>query len=237
MRKLDAIVVLGSRIGLRNGVMVPARHTLWKIKAASVAYHRHLGRKLILSGGFNFSVRYDQDLSAPAYNSGPGSKMPDFSETARRQARFYRSEASVMAECLIRDFSVLPEDIILEEESATTAENASECLKIVNRLFYGRNGSSPDIFNVGVIALLYHMPRAYVSFLNELIKIGADTHERIKIIPLFAEDLLMLEDTRWLDAICHYYREPRGNEKWDTKLIRQILTNCHSIGSIVHLAP
>ena len=237
MRQLDVIVVLGSRIGLRNGIVAPARHTLWKIKASSVAYHRRFGKKLILSGGYNMTVRYDCDLNAPAFNSGPGSKMPDFSETARRQARLYRSEASVMAECLIRDFSVLPEDIILEEESATTAENARESLKVVNRLFYGRNGSSADIFNVGVIALLYHMPRAFVSFLSELMKIGADTNERIKIIPLFAEDLLMLEDTRWLDAICHYYREPRGKEKWDTKLIRQILTNGHSIGSIVNLAP
>lgn len=217
MEKYDVVIVLGAQVGVNEkGKMVPAFHAEMRARAAGIAYKKGLTKKLVLSGGYNFGVRYDLDLSVPIFGTLKSDRKPDFSDEARQKARWYRSEASVIAELLKMEYGVPPETLILEEDSQYTKQNAQFCKAIIERCGWKK---------IGLLTLLYHMERALKVF----------KEEGLKVEPLFAEDLLPLEDKSWIDRICKYYSVPKGGRQWDKNRIRELLSSGKSIGELLKI--
>jgi len=173
-----------------------------------------LHRIFFFSGGYNFGVRYDLDLSVPVFGTAKSDRQPDFSEKARIKARWYRSEASVIAELIKTEYDVPPEALILEEDSKETSENAKFCKEIIERCHWKK---------VGLLTLLYHMERALKAY----------EKAELEVEPLFAEDLLVLEDKSWIKKICQYYSVPKGGKQWNTEKIRELLSSGKSIGELI----
>ncbi len=210
METYDAVIVLGAKVGVTRGKMGLAFFTEMRTRAAGISYQEGLTRVLVLSGGYNIGVRYDVDLSVPVFGTPNSDRKPNFSEKAYRKARCYRSEASVMAEFLRAEYGVPPESIILEEDSRTTKENALSCKGIVDRSGWKK---------VALLTQLYHMERALKTFWDA----------GVQVSPLFAEDLLPLENGCWIDKICEYYSVPKGGKQWDTEKIRELLSKGESV--------
>lgn len=231
MRRFDLIIVLGSQIGLdQKGEMSLAPHTEMKARAAGTAWRLDMARGFIVSGGYNIEVRYGLELKNPVYNGKPGSeKEPDFSEQAKKQARIYRSEASVMAEFLRSEYQVPSWQMILEEDSSTTQENAERCCEILEDMFWELAGSKKA--RIGVIALLYHMKRALRAFEN--IPMESSVSDIVSFFPLFAENLLARAGSDWIEKICQYYSTPKGGKQWNVEKIRQLLTDGKSLSSLI----
>lgn len=215
MKRYEGVIVLGAQIGIKKGKMMPAFHTEMRARAAGVVYQQNIAPKFILSGGYNFGVRYDLDLSVPVFGTPTSDRKPDFSDETRIKAKWYRSEASVIAELLRTEYGVPPEVLILEEDSKTTKENAQYCKAIAERCGWKK---------IGLLTSLYHMERA----LKDFQEVG------LKVEPLFAEDLLPLEEKSWIARICEYYSVPRGGKQWDVEKIREILTTAgKTIGELI----
>jgi len=193
--------------------MIPAFHTEMRARAAGIAYQQRLTRSLILSGGYNFGVRYDLDLSVPVFGTASSDLKPDFSDEARTEARWYRSEASVMAELIKFEHGVPPESLILEEDSKTTKENAEYCKLIIERCGWGK---------VGLLTLLFHMERALQAF----------QEAGVELEPIFAENLLVLESKDWISQIVDYYSTPKGGKQWDVEQLKKLLAENKSIGEL-----
>ena len=206
----DVVVVLGARIGVwnGNGKMAPAFHTEMRARAAGFAWKEKMAKGFILSGGYNIGVRYDLDRSTPVFGNPNSPKKPDFSKRAQQKARCYRSEASVMAEIMIRDYGVPPEVLILEEESRTTAENAQNTLRILGRL---------NVKKFTILTNLFHIQRAVKEFVF--------TQRPIAMLPstLLAESLYVKEDRRHLSLVLDYYSGSLGGMTWNQGEMRRWL--------------
>lgn len=203
----DVVVVLGARVGVRNGngKMVPAFHTEMRAGAAGVAWQKKLAKRFILTGGHNIGVRYDLDLAIPVFGQPDSKKEPDFSKSAKQQARCYRSEASVMAEIMKRDYDVPPEVLILEEESHTTFDNVQNTIKILSRLKVKK-------FGVGLLTNLFHMVRAFTEF---RIAPGGGIPA-----PIYAEPLYVGEDKKHLVLVMDYYSTAVAGMTWKKEDVR-----------------
>ena len=218
MEKYDVVILLGAQVGIsgigkKEGEMILAFHTEMRARAAGIIYQQKMAQRLIVSGGYNIGVRYDLDISVPVFGTTSSDRKPDFSDEARIKARWYRSEASVMAELIRVRYCVPSEALILEEDSRTTKENANYCREIVERCGFKE---------VGLLTLLYHMERAMGDFREA----GVDPR------PLFAEDFLVLEDKSWVDRIVEYYSTSKGGRQWDTEKIKKLLFDNKSIGEM-----
>lgn len=220
--RADVIAVLGSRIGISNGKVKPALHTEMKIRAAGIAFKMGCSSRFILNGGYNFGVRYGLDIEEPAYAE------ENISEIAQEKARVYRSEASLMAEFMRKECGVSPDCLILEEDSRTIQENVEFCREIVRRL-YTRGKSLVGSYGLGVLTLLCHMERALPLFQEEIGKIESRNGNRIRVIPFFAEDILVEADDSWIKRICEYYNVPRGGKQWDVRKIKNLLVERNSL--------
>lgn len=152
----DVVVVLGARIGLNEeGKMVLAPHAEARAVAAGLIWRKGLVKKLIICGGHAIGVRYPIYLSDPIFGRKESDYRPDFSDGARKIAKLYPSEASLIAEFLINHYGVPRETMILEECSTTTSENVY-CIKpMLERIF------AKDI---GVISNHNHLERAVAEF-------------------------------------------------------------------------
>lgn len=135
MTHLDLGVVLGCRVGLNDsGLMALSNAARIRVQAAGQCWKSKLVDRFVISGGHVIGVRYALDMKIPVFGRPNSDRAPDFSEAAKEQAKLYRSEASVMAEVLNREFGVVPEALILEEGSYCTADNARLTAPIVTRL-------------------------------------------------------------------------------------------------------
>ncbi|MBI2054136.1 MAG: YdcF family protein [Candidatus Staskawiczbacteria bacterium] len=225
----DCIIVLGSQIGINEkGKMVPAFHTEMKARAAGIAWQQLSNNKFILTGGYNIGVRYAMELDVPVYGTPGSDKKPDFSEEAKQRASRYRSEASVIAEVMKKEYGIPLWALLLEEESATTQQNAEFCADIVEDLFWSRVGGQRA--RIGILTLLYHMERALKEFKKAFAEKKVD--DVAFVYPLFAENLLSFE-TQWVDKICQYYSVPKGGKQWDVKKIRRLLSKGKSLNSLL----
>ena len=206
MKKYDAVIVLGAQIIREShGRMAPAFHTEMRARAAGIAFKLGVTSALIISGGHNVGVRYslkDNKVFAE----------PNLSPFARIRARLHHSEAKIIADFLQKSYGVPRNAMILEEGSRDTQQNARNCLKIVERL---------DARSTALLTLLYHMERAMTEFQ----KAGSS------VTPLYAEDLLILEDSSWVDRIVEYYSSPRGERQWNPERIRNNLQEGNSIAT------
>lgn len=226
----DCVIVLGSQVGINDkGEMVPAFHTEMKVRAAGIAWQQQIANKFILIGGYNFDVRYELYLDVPVFGTKNSNRKPDFSDEAKKRARYYRSEASVMAEMIKREYDVWPQALILEEESSTTQQNAELCAEILEDLFFSRAGGKKA--TIGIIALLYHMERALAEFKKAFEE--KEVSDLLSIHPLFAENLLATRNDTWISRICQYYSIPQAGKQWDTGKIKQLLIAGQSLSAMI----
>lgn len=204
--RYEAIVVLGAQIVRRpDGKIELAFHTEMRARAAGVAYRSGIAPLLIVSGGHNVAVRYSLQTNAVF-------SKPNLSPFALIKARLYPSEARVIAEFLHKSYAVDWKAMILEEKSADTDQNADNCKRIIER---------KSLKGIAVLTSLYHMEKAIKSFR----KSGLDAK------PLYAEDLLIIEDQSWINRIVEYYMLPRGGKSWDTERIRRNLQRGGSVAT------
>ena len=188
------IVLSGQIVREESGGVSLAFHTEMRARAAGLTYSLGMTRTLVITGGHNVGVRY-------SLRDNRVFERPNLSPFALIKAKLYPSEASVMAEFVHRKYAVPRGAMILEENSIDTRQNAQECRRIIKRL-------CPK--SIGVLTLLYHMERAIEDF----------AMEGLKAEPIYAEDLLILEDRSWVDRIVEYYSSPRGGKQWNPHKIR-----------------
>jgi len=210
LEKYDVVVLPGSQVMRRAGHYALAPHTELKARAAGVAWAKGIGKRFIISGGYNWGVRYDDRQIFP---------KPDFSfEAFTRARRMGKSEAEIIRD-FMREHCGIPEDtMLLEEVSATTEENAEFLGVILERPTFS------EAKGIAILTLAHHMERALPAF-----------RAIMEVAPLLAEDLLTLQGPIWIDKICRYYESPKEGRQWDTDRIRELLTNGKSIGELLKI--
>lgn len=211
MKKYDLIIVLLSRVERdKNGKYYPAQHTNLKLQATAIAYRKEITKKIMLSGGYNFWVRYDYENIL---------KKADFSFEAFTHGQEEKSEAKVGQEFL-KKHGVPTNAIFLEETSATSEENAEIANIILKRTTFN------FVEQLGILTLAYHMERAFPIFQKIL------QENKFTIEPLFAEDLLAFEENG-IEKIGQYYSVPKGGKQWPVEKIRKLLENGKSMGELL----
>ena len=130
------------------------------------------------------------------------------------------SEARPMYNFAVDDFEAKPSCILLEEMSATTEENAASVNVMLKRSTF--TGMQQKI---GVLALLHHLPRALTIFKTAFTD--------FEIQPVIAEDLLATKGSNEIDKIAKYYAPLRGNKQYDTRRIRELLTEGTSLAEMM----
>lgn len=209
MERYDVVILLGSQVKKRDSLYTLPLHTELRAQAAGIALQKGIAKELIISGGHNFWVRYDENKVF---------RKADFTLKAFSLGRTLKSEAEVIRSFIRNNYNVPEHVMFLEELSAHTKEQA-EILKIILKrtTFSGAR-------KIGIITLLYHMKTALPTFQA----IG------LNVEPLFAEDLLILDKNKhWVDIICKYYSIPKGKKQWDTEKIRELLLSGRSIGELL----
>lgn len=177
-----------------------APHTSLKVRAAATAFRQGKIDKIIVCGGSNFGIRYDDREIL---------KKPDFSFESFARTTPNESEANIIKKFLIM-LGVPEEKIFGESLSATTQENAlfSEIILRRKPMFTGEE----DVF---VISLLYHLEKGFPIF-KEMLK-GRE------VKPLCAENFLALEE------VVSYYSTPKGGKQYNVERMREILSSGGSL--------
>jgi len=210
LQKYDVIALLGSQVMRQADHYVLAPHTELKANAAGAAWAKEVGKRFVISGGYNWGVRYDDKQILP---------KPDYSfEAFTRARRTGKSEAEIIRD-FMREHCGVPEDaMLLEEVSATTEENAEFLRIILERPAFS------EARGIAILTLIHHMERALPAF-----------RAIMEVDPLHAEDLLAMQGPIWIDKICEYYEGPKEGKQWDTEKIRELLTNGKSIGELLEI--
>jgi len=195
-------ILLGSQIKKVGEGYVLAPHTLLKAEATALAYKEGTVDKVIVCGGSNFGIRYDDNEILA---------KPDFSFRAFAGTNLSESEAVVIKQFLV-ERGVSAEDIFTEGLSATTEENIAIAKIILKRrpMFSGEE----EVF---IISLLYHLERVFSLFKKAI--------EGAK--PLFAEDVLARNGR--MDEIISYYSTPKGGKQYDIVRMRELLSSERSL--------
>ena len=220
MEIYDLVILLGSQVKKEGNQYTLAPHTELKARAAGIAWQKGITKRFIISGGYNFEIRYtDNEIL----------KNPDFSFEAFARGRQKKSEAQVIAEFLQKEYGIPLEAMFLEELSTTTEENA-EILKILlKRTTFEFAGTfmyeltEINTVRTAILTLLYHMERALPTF----------KETGLGVEPLFAEDLLALEGESGIEKVCQYYSVPKGGKQWPVDKIRELLSSGRSIGELL----
>jgi len=197
-----------------------APHTAMRTEASALVYNRGITPRLIILGGSNFGVRYDDEaIFGPNH---PTQKTANFSFEAFAASDYGRkAESEVIKGFLVDEFGVPADKVLAEPLSSTTQENA-QFLEIMLRRRPMFTGSE----KIGILTLLYHMEKALPVFRSV---IGLDVE------PVFAEDVLAQECHDQADRICEYYSTPKGGKQYDTERLRQLLTEGKSVGELMGL--
>ena len=213
MKQYDLVIQLGSQVQFIDGRYVLAPHTRMRTEASALVLRRGIAPRLIISGGSNFGVRYDDhELLKPAV----------FSFGAFAHADFLRkSEAAAIKDVLLIEFGLTSPQIFAETLSATTDENAAFLSIILKRrpMFTGNE-------TIAILTLLYHMDKALPAFR----KAG------LNVEPLFAENVLAAHHEFGQDQvnkICEYYNTPKGGKQYDTARIRRLLNDGNSLEEMI----
>lgn len=206
MERYDLVIQLGSQVKhLPVGYQL-ALHTAMRTEASAIAIKKGITQNLMISGGSNFGVRYDdQQLLKPA----------NFSFSAFADADFTRrSEAAVIKDFLVKEYGVESGRVFAETLSSTTEENAAFVAIILKRrpAFTGNE-------KIAILTLLYHMEKALPVFIKAGLSVDA----------LFAENVLADQDPEWINKICDYYATPKGGKQYPVDKIRQLLTEGKSL--------
>lgn len=215
-QQYDLVCQLGSQVMCVDGLYKLAAHTEMRTKASAAVYKKSIAPHLMVLGGSNFGVRYDDDKIFGATH--PTQKSPVFTFEAFADSDYNRkSEAAVIKDVLVREFCVPSNKVFAETLSATTEENAAFLTTILKRrpMFTGNE-------KIGILTLLYHMERAFPIFK----KAG------LNVEPVFAENVLADSRTQ-IDEICQYYSSPKGGKQYDVVGIRQLLAEGKSLVALM----
>jgi len=212
-QRFDVVVQLGSQVNYSacgNGDYDLAPHTYMRTEASALVLMKGIAPRLIISGGSNFGVRYDDSKILA---------QPVFTFEAFAKADFKRkSEATVIKDYLVNEYGADPNKIFAETLSATTEENA-EFLKIILRrrpMFTGQE-------KIGLLTLLYHMEKALPIFQ----KAG------LNVEPLFAENILAEFHIKGIEEICQYYSSPKGGKQYEINHIHELLKEDKSLAELM----
>lgn len=210
MQRYDLVIQLGSQVQYVNGQYQLAPHTRMRTEASAVILKNGITSRLMISGGSNFGVRYnDTDILKP----------PVFTFEAFADADFvHKSEAAAIKDVHVNEFGLASPLIFAETLSSTTEEKA-EFVKIMlrRRPMFTYNES------LAILTLLYHMEKALPVFL------GAG----LNVEPLFAENVLVSHDPTQIDRICQYYAIPKGGKQYPVDRLRQLLTEGKSLSELM----
>jgi len=221
----DVVFILGAQAqrNLSSGVIVPAFHTQSRVEAGSVIYHDYAVKRFIISGGYNVGVRYDL-VNNTVFASA------NFSFEAFALARQWPSESEIMKRVMCEELGVPAASVLLEETSATTDENAKLGAVILSRSnFFTRSnnaGAEKSRLRVGVLTNLFHMPRAILSFENELASSLCQSGPSIDLVPLYVEDYIPFshyQDSNWIALMENYYSTKRGGRLWNATALADIM--------------
>ncbi len=206
MQSYNVVIQLGSQVKHSPAGYQLAPHTRMRTEASAIAIRNGVAKNLIISGGSNIGVRYDDEkILTP----------PNFSFTAFADADFgRRSEARVIKDFLVEEYGVESTRIFAETLSSTTEENA-EFVKILLKRRPAFTGDE----TLAILTLLYHMEKALPVFK----KTG------LAVEPLFAEELLATKGEQSINEICAYYATPKGGKQYDVELMRQLLAESKSL--------
>lgn len=215
-KSFDVVVQLGSQVMHADGQYQLAAHTEMRTAASAIVLHKGIAPYLIVSGGSNFGVRYDDSQIFGANH--PTQKKPVFTFEAFATSDYDRKAESVVIKEALVKLGADPSKILAEPLSATTEENA-EFVKLLLRrrpMFRGDE-------KIGILTLLYHMERALPVFQ----KAGLDVQ------PLFAENVLAENDHGQVETICTYYGSPKGGKQYPVNEIRRLLESGTSLQQLI----
>jgi hypothetical protein len=188
--------------------------------AARYALENKVVDKLIICGGSNFGVRYDDQKVFG--DQHPTQKTAIFTFEAFARSDFWRkSEAAVIKDALVKNFCQDAGKIFAEMLSATTEENV-EFLKIILRrrpMFTGNE-------RIAVLTQLYQMGKALPIFQ----KAG------IVVEPLFVESVLVTygaPENEWLLTIYDYYKTPKGGKQYPIEKLLLMLSAGESLSPLM----
>jgi len=183
------IILPLSRIKKIGNEWYPAIHTELKLRAVARFLEKNPDFWILLQGGYNCPVRYDEEKITKA----------DFSFSAFSKAREKESEANCGRKFLM-DHGIKKNQIMVEEVSATSEENAQIATIMLSRTTFS------EIVEIKVSSLIYHLKKILPLYEKELGK-------KFKVGPLFAEDYLPKKD------VLKYYSSPKGGTIWDLQKI------------------
>jgi len=159
-------------------------HTKLKLLATVKFLKENLKFKVLLQGGYNFGVRYnDQEIIES-----------DFSFSAFALAREMKSEANYGREFLIKE-GINEERILIEEISATSKESALIASILLLRTTFDR------LEEIKIFSLTCHLKKIVSLYRRHLSK-------KVRIRKEAIEKYLSVE------AASEYYSEERGGKKW-----------------------
>lgn len=228
MKQYDLVIQLGSQVMFRDRRLSLleeeelvrtkqlvagyelATHTEMRTRASAVVIKKGVASRLLISGGSNFGVRYNErELLKP-----PIFTFDTFADSDYK----YKSEAAVIKTFLVEKYGIESNKILAESLSSTTEENA-EFVKIILR----RRPMFTGTEKIAILTLLYHMERALPVFH----KAGLDVE------PLFAENVLADNDAKEIDRICTYYSTPKSGKQYPVDHICQLLTEGKSLEELI----
>lgn len=210
MKQYDLAIQLGSQVKCSPTGYQLAPHTRMRTEASAIAIRNGVVQNLIITGGSNFGVRYDDEkILTPA----------NFSFAAFAKADFTRkSEAAVIKDFLVNEYGVESSRIFAETLSSTTEENA-EFVKILLKRRPAFTGNE----TLAILTLLYHIEKALPVFINA----------GLAVEPLFAEELLATKGEQDINNICVYYSTPKGGKQYDVVLMRRLLVEGRSLAEML----
>lgn len=235
MQKHDVVILLGGQVKKVDGNYIPAPHTEMRAHAGATLLLEGATNRLVIAGGKNWGIRYDEThVFLPP-------EKPDFSYEAYAMARHLGpSEAQVIAEFIDshteRAFTA---NMLLEELSATTEENAAFVGVMLNRM-----PAFTGVKSVGILTQIYHMADGRASSTGQAPKPGAlhifrtimqnTAPSGISVGPIFVENVLADHNPeRWIPTICEYYSAPKGGKQYDVDRMRQLLTTGQSLAEMM----
>ena len=159
-------------------------HTKLKLLATVKFLKENLKFKVLLQGGYNFGVRYnDQEIIES-----------DFSFSAFALAREMKSEANYGREFLIKE-GINEERILIEEISATSKENSLIANILLLRTTF------KQLNEVRIFSFTHHLKKILPFYRTYLIK-------KFKIKKESLEKYLPIEEVK------NYYSEEKDGKKW-----------------------
>jgi len=173
----DIIIVLGAMLSLTDSTSLElAQHTKSRATAAGVLATLNPSQHFIFSGGHCVGVRYASSESRL--------ESPNFSFSAFAGAMHFPSESHAMVQYVRLYFGLKFPNVVLEESSSTTQENAEFCSLILRRF--------PELKAIGLLTNFYHMSRALAIFRSAF-----PTHA---LFPIYAEDWCIFDKTHnWVE--------------------------------------